>query len=412
MTKFPFDVRTADAEHLALRVPSAWVPLLLGLFACSPEHAAPPLTAPRVPGTGQVTCYDDAVEIVCPARGQSYFGQDGTSPGPSPSFHDNGDGAITDQNTGLTWTRAVTAPKSWSDAVAGAAKVTTGGFTDWRLPTIKELYTLIDFGRGYFASSADASKPFLDTAYFDFGYTTGDRFFDVQEWSATPYVATTMNNDATVFGVNFADGRIKGYPRYKPGTGGTEPQLMFARYVRGAAYGVNRYEDRGDGSVLDSATGLTWQQVDDGTTRNWRDALAYCAGLSLGGAADWRLPDAKELHGIVDYTRAPATSGVAAVAPPLHTTVVESYYWTSTTVKDGPNDVKYTRAAYFAFGRALGFMEMPPGSGRVSAIDVHGAGAQRADLKTGDPTSYPSGFGPQGDDVRIRNYVRCVRGAR
>ncbi len=41
--------------------------------------------------------------------------------------------------------------------------------------------------------------------------------------------------------------------------------------------------------------------------------------------------------------------------------------------------------------------------------DVHGAGAQRSDPKDGDPSLYPNGNGPQGDAIRINNYVRCVR---
>jgi len=42
-------------------------------------------------------------------------------------------------------------------------------------------------------------------------------------------------------------------------------------------------------------------------------------------------------------------------------------------------------------------------------MDVHGAGAQRSDPKDGDPADYPEGHGPQGDAVRIFNYVRAVR---
>ena len=38
---------------------------------------------------------------------------------------------------------------------------------------------------------------------------------------------------------------------------------------------------------------------------NRRDALAYCESLTLAGHADWRLPSAKELQSIVDYTHAP-----------------------------------------------------------------------------------------------------------
>ncbi len=42
-------------------------------------------------------------------------------------------------------------------------------------------------------------------------------------------------------------------------------------------------------------------------------------------------------------------------------------------------------------------------------IDVHGAGAQRSDPKAGDPEEFSEGHGPQGDAVRIYNYVRLVR---
>ena len=42
-------------------------------------------------------------------------------------------------------------------------------------------------------------------------------------------------------------------------------------------------------------------------------------------------------------------------------------------------------------------------------MDVHGAGAQRSDPKTGDASDYEGGRGPQGDVVRIDNYVRLVR---
>ena len=44
-------------------------------------------------------------------------------------------------------------------------------------------------------------------------------------------------------------------------------------------------------------------------------------------------------------------------------------------------------------------------------MDVHGAGAQRSDPKSGNPNDYPTGRGPQGDAIRIYNYVRCVRNA-
>lgn len=55
-----------------------------------------------------------------------------------------------------------------------------------------------------------------------------------------------------------------------------------------------------------------------------------------------------------------------------------------------------------AFGRAMGVMQ-------GTWIDVHGAGAQRSDPKSGNPADFPIGRGPQGDAIRIYNYVRLVR---
>ena len=93
-----------------------------------------------------------------------------------------------------------------------------------------------------------------------------------------------------MFGVNFADGRIKGY-----GTSifGRE-KTFFVLYVRGNTdYGVNNFTDNGDGTVTDAATGLMWKQDDSGSGMIWDDALSYCENLETAGYTDWRLPDAK-----------------------------------------------------------------------------------------------------------------------
>ncbi|MCX6326973.1 MAG: hypothetical protein NT144_10060 [Bacteroidia bacterium] len=75
------------------------------------------------------------------------------------------------------------------------------------------------------------------------------------------------------------------------------------------------------------------------------------------------------------------------------------YFWTSTTHLDGTNP--YKAAVYIAFGKAQGKM-----NGYLR--DVHGAGAQRSDPKTGDPANFPAYLGPQGDVRYVFNYVLCV----
>ncbi|MCX7047400.1 MAG: DUF1566 domain-containing protein [Candidatus Sumerlaeota bacterium] len=390
--------------------------LILSLLCCAGlAQAAPTTYTYAIVGTGQAKCYDSYHEIAPPALGQAFFGQDAQIKSVPPAYRDNGDGTISDLNTGLMWVKARGAKMTWDEAVAGAASCRLGGYSDWRTPTIKELYSLINF-EGGFRFSAAQSKPYFDAKVFEFKYgdaAAGEREIDCQDWSATQYLSTTMNNNPTVFGVNFADGRIKGYPKsvLRPGAAGRVAHKMYVRYVRGnPKYGVNEFRDNGDGTISDLATGLMWQKADSGKGCNWQEALAYAAGLKLAGHGDWRVPTAKELQSIVDYTRAPAVTNSAAINPIFSVSEIESFYWSSTTHLDGPPERMGSAAVYVAFGRATGYMQFPPGAGPYRLMDVHGAGAQRSDPKTGNPADFPNGRGPQGDAVRIYNYVRCVRG--
>ncbi len=358
--------------------------------------------------SGQQACFDNSRQIHCPDKGDEFYGQDAQYKGNQPRFRDNKDGTIADLVTGLVWIKARGDKLSWQAAMAGAGDCGVGGYTDWRAPTIKELYSLIDFN-GRVIGDASVSIPFINTQYFDFklGDTSrGERIIDCQDWSATTYAGKTMGGNPTAFGVNFADGRIKGYGKNGRGKRGKK----YIRYVRGNPdYGKNIFVDQADGTIKDSATGLIWQKTDSGKTLNWEEALRYCENLNYAGHSDWRLPNAKELQSIVDYSRSPKTSGTAAIDPIFNVTDTESYYWSSTTHMDGPKAGDH--AAYVAFGRCMGYFSTPR-SGNKRWMDVHGAGAQRSDPKSGNPDAYPNGRGPQGDDIRIYNYVRCVSGGQ
>jgi hypothetical protein len=157
-----------------------------------------------------------------------------------------------------------------------------------------------------------------------------------------------------------------------------------------------------------------WSQLDNGEGLDWEDALAWVEEKNAEnylGYSDWRLPNAKELQSIVDYTRSPDTTGSAAIDPLFSATSIineageDDYpcYWSGTTHANW-TESSGTHGAYVAFGRAMGYSD-------GAWVDVHGAGAQRSDPKTGDPADYPTGNGPQGDAVRIYNHVRLVRDA-
>jgi hypothetical protein len=368
--------------------------------------------------TGQVKCYNNSQEISYPRRSGSFYGQDAQYVMNPPAYTDNGDGTVTDLNTGLMWTKGVDPRKvSLVEAERIAKRIDVGGYRDWRVPNIKEMYSLIDF-RGYTGFSGIREMysvpsnfiPFIDTDYFDFrlGNTRTERYIDAQWLSSTKYVSTTMNGAKTLFGVNFADGRIKGYGYSGPGRHSDRrpEKKFFVRFVRGKPYGYNDFTDNKNGTITDRATGLMWMQNDSGKTMSWKQALKYAENLNYAGYRDWRLPNAKELQYIVDYTRSPDTTGSAAIDPIFRSTPVKNeagqkdfaFYWTSTTHLDGPRTGSC--AAYVSFGRAIGQMH-------GTTMDVHGAGAQRSDPKSGRPQL---GRGPQGDAVRIYNMVRCVRG--
>ena len=85
------------------------------------------------------------------------------------------------------------------------------------------------------------------------------------------------------------------------------------------------------------------------------------------------------------------------------------FYWSGTTHLDGPPGRTGGAAVYVCFGRAPGGMQFPPGVGEFRLLDVHGAGAHRSDPKAGHPAAFPHGRGPQGDVIRIYNFVCCVR---
>ena len=390
-----------------------------------------PASAFSLVDTNQTNCYGLQTCEPCPAPGESLHGQDAWYSGNQAQYQVSQDGlTVYDVHTGLTWQQApdtdgngevtVLDKLTWEGAklLPGQLNAASfGGYDDWRLPTIKEMYSLIQFSgtdpSGYEGTDTSGLVPFIDDSAFDFAYgdlTAGERIIDSQYASSTLYVSNTGGDGGgTLFGVNMADGRIKGYGLLGPDG---KDKTFFVQCVRGNTdYGVNDFEDNGDGTVDDNATGLMWQTEDSAEGMLWADALALCESLELAGHDDWRLPDAKELQSIVDYTRSPDTTDSAAIDPLFTASTITNeagqpdyaFYWTSTTHVTWLSGSEGAGGAYVAFGRSLGYMNN-------SWVDVHGAGSQRSDPKVGDPADYPFGHGPQGDAIRIYNHVRCVRG--
>jgi len=124
------------------------------------------------PGTGTMHTLDEIYNLIgqrapVPKTGQTTLyatGDDGDLEKgvawPSPRFTDNGNGTVTDNLTGLMWMKnadagndcdgADTEKQTWAEALASCAQCNTNtfaGYTDWRLPNVRELFSLIDFSQ-------------------------------------------------------------------------------------------------------------------------------------------------------------------------------------------------------------------------------------------------------------------------
>jgi hypothetical protein len=425
--------------------PVASIVVTLSLLVCGNDITLAAALSYPIVGTGQTKCYDNFGEIASPKPGQPFYGQDGSFQGRAAAYIPSDDGkTVLDKVTGLTWQRSPDCngdgtidskdKLTLAGAEALAARLNStkfGGFSDWRVPTIKELYSLFTAtGTDPRPTDTDTAglTPFIDRRAFEFAYgdmAAGERIIDSQFASCTRYGGKSPRGGEKLFGVNFADGRIKGYDLTMPG--GMEKKF-FVLCVRGNSdYGRNDFRDNGNGTVTDRATGLMWSKTDSGKGMNWQDALAWVQKKNAEkylGHNDWRMPGVKELQGIVDYSRSPDTTNSPAIDPLFHCTQITNeagkadypFYWSATT-HVGPRGG--AAAMYVAFGRAGGWLpaRMLAGDQSPAAqaseyrfVDVHGAGAQRSDPKTGNPDEFPHGRGPQGDAIHIYNYVRLVRG--
>jgi hypothetical protein len=117
-------------------------------------------------------------------------------------FTDNGNGTVTDAITNLVWqqcamgytttatncdTASGATADSWENAISYCEGLSLGGSTDWRLPHIKELRSIVDSKR----------LPVINITYFPAPFSY---------WSSTTYASIT----GSAWFMNFAVGNVGG----------------------------------------------------------------------------------------------------------------------------------------------------------------------------------------------------------
>jgi len=282
--------------------------------------------------TGQTSCRDvNGHPIPCPGTGQDAEHAPGLA-WPDPRFTAQGE-LVRDNLTGLIWSRDANPagfPLTWAEAldfVEGLGRENHGGRSDWRLPTRRELASLISFAHKN--PALPVGHPF--TNVFPGWYWTG---------------TTSARNPNYAWYVHTEGGRmfygaksglslvwpVCGSSPILPATGQSiafDSKGRDAQARIGVKWPSPRFSVDPE-IVMDRLTGLAWSRSADlapGET-GWERAFAVAARLDrerLGGMSGWRLPTINELESLVD-----ASAHTPALPADHPFTDVQDGYWSST----------------------------------------------------------------------------------
>ncbi len=243
---------------------------------------------------------------------------------------DDTNNTVTDNISGLMWQddEAVTAvTKTWNEANTYCSDdVSTGGYSDWRLPTRVELIGIVDYG---------LYNPAINTEF----------------QNSTPFIHWSSTTYAGYAGNAWLIGFTAGNQSYVAKTS----SYVRVRCVRGEklSLSVDNNFSRANGIVTDNKTHLQWQDdySDNGgniKSTTWTEAVSYCEALSLDGGS-WRLPNINELISLLDDTTFdPAISDAFL-------NITSSYYLSSTSSPYNTENawvVDFQNGAYASINRS------------------------------------------------------------
>lgn len=325
---------------------SHYILLLLVLVTA----AASPLWAWTVPGTGITSCYNNTEAMPnCPLPGEDFYGQNGNYK-KLHLFQDDGNGIVQDLATNVPWQKvSEITPRSWNEAATYCANLVIGTHTDWRLPTIHELMTIVNNGR---------ASPKIDSVFE--GSPNG------HYWSGS---TVTPDSTESAWAVDFGDGSTISY---------TKASSTVVRCVHGATLPASVYIDNLNGTVTDQTTRLVWEKTSSVSVMTWKDALAYCENQTTGGHDDWRMPNIQELNSLVDFTRIYPAPSIDPIFP-VPSAPYESY-WSNTTVLFSSD--YYSLAWYITFDHGQAQY------GNLKTASIKARCVRSLDVSSSAPSSY------------------------
>jgi hypothetical protein len=322
----------------------------------------------QLPQTGQTKCYDSSGNVInCAGTGQDGDIRAGV-PLPEPRFtitycDSNGpcvdqvsdcDGnsstdIVSDQLTGLVWTRdgnIFNGSMSWFQAIESSNSLILCGYSDWRLPNVIELESLINAGE-------------IDNAL----WLNNQGFNNVQSAFPWYWSSTTMYGPESALFISIrghdviANGKNSWYHAWPVRSGLNIGVVSLPKTGQKTSYvtgddgdlkiGMDwpepRFIDKGDGSVIDNLTQLIWTtdtctptiETCLGGKKTWQEALEYITCLNTNnynGFNDWRLPNKIELRSLIDYSNC-----LPALPSGNPFTNIQYHYWTATSYAGSPS---------------------------------------------------------------------------
>jgi hypothetical protein len=220
---------------------------------------------------------------------------------------------------GQTWTGGTCSGTAntynWAQAVALTGATSFAGQSDWRLPNIRELQSIVDL---------TTSNPAINTGVFP--NTPSDWFWSSSSYATNPHRAwnvyfyggyTSVNSQSYYYPVRLV--------RSGQSLGLLNPARPSTDYV-----------DQANGTAAHTPSGLIWKRCAEGqtwsgstctgtgSTYTWDAARALSS--TFAGNSGWRLPSEEELLSLVDYTI--ISPSINATLFPLN---ASDYFWSASS---------------------------------------------------------------------------------